>query len=286
VAERLLAGDTLYSGVYDNKEPLFYYFVAGQLALGPWAEVAADALVIAIAAGAVYFTAVKLAASSSTAFAISLIVVPITLTGEFYYPGYTELPGIALVLVSIAASAYRQPALSGVCIGLLVFLKLIFVPVALVGVCCFPLAHRRFFDMIFIALGTSVSAVLIVGVLVARGELLPFIATIKPNIAYSQGNLIGSKGPASLVEHIRRVGGPSVVREVVSMLLAITLAVSSKSDEWSRMQLRDSRSMHLDSCRLASCTVDNRPLGPSRANPSYTGDHRSVKSNITPGCCC
>src|ERR1700677_4353713 len=37
VAERLLAGDTLYSGVYDNKEPLFYYFIAGQLTLGRWA---------------------------------------------------------------------------------------------------------------------------------------------------------------------------------------------------------------------------------------------------------
>jgi hypothetical protein len=36
VGARLLAGDRLYSGVYDNKEPLFYYFIAGQLELGRW----------------------------------------------------------------------------------------------------------------------------------------------------------------------------------------------------------------------------------------------------------
>ena len=29
VAERLIAGDALYTGVLDNNDPLFYYFVAG-----------------------------------------------------------------------------------------------------------------------------------------------------------------------------------------------------------------------------------------------------------------
>src|SRR6476659_6043846 len=41
VGERLLAGDTLYSGVWDNKDPLFFYFVAMQRAIGAWAERAA-----------------------------------------------------------------------------------------------------------------------------------------------------------------------------------------------------------------------------------------------------
>jgi hypothetical protein len=118
VAERLLAGDTLYSGVYDNKEPLFYYFVASQLTLGRWAEVAAEALGLTIATAAAYFMAVKLA-SRWTAVAISFIAVPMILTGEAYYPGYTALPGIVLVLVSITASAYGRPVLAGSCIGLL-----------------------------------------------------------------------------------------------------------------------------------------------------------------------
>src|SRR5215469_10127407 len=78
VAARLLAGDTLYSGVWDNKEPLFYYFVAGQVTLGRWSEVAAEALLITIAASAAFLLAVKLA-SRWTAMAISFIAVPIIL---------------------------------------------------------------------------------------------------------------------------------------------------------------------------------------------------------------
>ena len=228
VAERLLAGDTLYSGVYDNKEPLFYYFIAGQLALGRCAEIAAEALLIAIAAAAAYFMAVKLSGSRWTAVAISFIGVPITLTGVFYDPGYAELPGIALVLASIAASACGRPVLAGSCMGLLVFTKLIFMPVALVGVGCFLLAHRRFCEVRAMALGASMTAVLVVGVLAVRGELLPFVETIRMNIAYSQdGNLIGQKkGLASLAEHIRRTGGlASLFGEVVPILLATMLAL-------------------------------------------------------------
>src|SRR5262245_3338533 len=71
VAERLLAGDTLYSGVFDNKDPLFYYFVAAQRALGSGAEPAAEIMLIAIAAAATYFIAVKVT-TQWTAAAISL----------------------------------------------------------------------------------------------------------------------------------------------------------------------------------------------------------------------
>jgi hypothetical protein len=223
VAERLLAGDILYSGVYDNKEPLFYYFVAAQLALGRWAEAAAEALLIAIAAAAVHFMAVKLS-SQWTAVAISLIAVPITLTGVFYFAGYTELPGIALVLVAITASAYGRPIMTGACIGLLAFTKLIFVPIALIGVGSFLLAHRRLLEVLVLGLSALLSAILIVCVLAVRSELLPFIETIRLNFAYSQGILIGSKkGVAALAEHMRRIGGWRLFGEVIPILLAVML---------------------------------------------------------------
>ena len=38
VAERLLAGSILYKEVLDNKEPLFYYFVASQRIVGAYGE--------------------------------------------------------------------------------------------------------------------------------------------------------------------------------------------------------------------------------------------------------
>jgi hypothetical protein len=222
VGARLLAGDRLYSGVYDNKEPLFYYFVAGQLELGRWSEVAAEVLLIAIAAFAAYFMAVKLA-SQWTAVATSFIAVPIILTGEFYWPGYTELPGIALVLTAMAASAYQRPALAGLCIGLLVFTKLVFVAIALFAVSCFC---RKLFDFVSVALGASISAALILTVLFARGELSPFVQTIKLNIAYSEGGMIGStNGLDSLATHLKLTGGWSLLAETLPILLTILLGL-------------------------------------------------------------
>jgi hypothetical protein len=184
--------------------------------------VAAEALLLTIASAAAYFMAVKLA-SRWTAVAISSIAVPMILTGEAYYPGYTALPGIVLVLVSITASAYGRPMLAGLCIGLLVFTKLIFAPVAVAGVGCFALMSRRFVEARAVALAASMSAVLVVGALVVRGEFLPFTETIKLNIAYSQGGLISTKGLASLAEHISRIGVYRLLAEVVPILLGIAL---------------------------------------------------------------
>jgi hypothetical protein len=242
VAERLLAGDSLYSGVWDNKEPLFYYFVAAQRALGSWAEFTSEIMLIAIAVAAAYLMAIKVS-SQWTAAAISFIAVPIILTGASYLPGFSELPGIALVLVAIVASAYRRPVLAGACLGLLVFMKLIYVPVALLGISCFPLARREFFDASAIALGAFAAALIVIAVLLARSELLPFIETIKLNIAYSQGYLIHSKkGFAVVVEHLRRIGrgaGGDFVRELAPISLAIALIVIALSGirDRSRAQL-------------------------------------------------
>jgi hypothetical protein len=225
VAERLLAGDTLYSDVYDNKEPLFYYFIAAQRALGSSADLAAEVMLIAIAVAATYLMALKVS-SQWTAAAISCIAVPIILTGTSYVPGYSELPGIAVVLTAITALAYRRPVLAGSCLGLLVFTKLIYVPVALLGISCFLFARRQFFDVFAIALGACAAGLIVVGVLLARSELLPFIESIKLNFAYSQGPLIGSKtGITALLEHMRRIGrgAGEFVSELAPIALAITL---------------------------------------------------------------
>src|SRR3984957_13255021 len=84
-AERLLAGDRLYSGVFDNKEPLFYYFIAAQRALGWGAEIAAEAILLLLAAAAVYLLALKVT-SRWTAIAVSLLAAPIVLIGGYYTP--------------------------------------------------------------------------------------------------------------------------------------------------------------------------------------------------------
>ena len=193
---------------------------------------ATEVLLVAIAASAVFLIALKLS-SRWTAAATSFIAVPIILTGEFYFPGCTELPGITLALVAMAASVFGRPALAGSCMGLLVFTKLIFVPIALLGVSCFFLTDRRFSHFIFIVLGASASVALIVLVLFIRSELLPFVEMIRLNIAYSQGALIGSKkGLVSLATHIKIIGGwNNLFAQIVPLLLGIMLALITLSKQ-------------------------------------------------------
>jgi len=83
-----------------------------------------------------------------------------------------------------------------------------------------------------------------VGLLLIRAELLPFIETIRFNIAYSQGSLIGStKGLAALAEHIRRIGGWRLAGELAPISLAIMLIVIALSGihDRSRAQLAIAR---------------------------------------------
>ena len=54
VAERLLAGDTLYAGVWDNKGPLFYYLVAGERLAGSSGEILAEIFLVALSSYSVF----------------------------------------------------------------------------------------------------------------------------------------------------------------------------------------------------------------------------------------
>ena len=225
VAERLLAGDTLYSGVWDNKDPLFYFLVAAERASGAWAELAAEAMLVGLSAASAYVIATTVA-SRWVAAAIAFVAVPIILTGEFYVPGLTHLPGIGLALAASAAAAKGRPALSGACLALLFFTKLIFMPVAVVAVGCFLLARRRPFEFItcvFVAGGTTLA---LVGLLAIRGELRPYMDTMVMNFFYSRGNLVGKKtGLALIVAHFNRLGIKALGSEVIFIALAITVAL-------------------------------------------------------------
>src|SRR5215213_5662194 len=75
VGERLLAGDALYSQVYDNKEPLFFYLVALERAI-PFGVLVAEIAMIGVCAAAAYSLAAGIASRRAAA-AIALIAVPI-----------------------------------------------------------------------------------------------------------------------------------------------------------------------------------------------------------------
>ena len=225
IGERLLAGDTLYSGVWDKKDPLFFYLLAAERALGAWAELAAEAMLVGLAAASVYAIA-TMVASRWVAAAISFVAVPLILTGTFYVPGISHLPGIALALAAAAAAARGRPGLSGICLTLLLFTKLILMPVAVAAVGCFLLARRRPFEFVTCILSAGASTLAFLGLLAIRRELLPYIDAMIENVFYSRGTLLGGKTGLALIEaHFYRVNIQELGSELIIIALATAIAL-------------------------------------------------------------
>ena len=215
------AGDTLYAQVFDNKEPFFYYFVVLQRAISPLGDFIAELVLLTICIVSSYSIALGIT-SRKVASVTALVEVPIILTGHFYVPGFTHLPGISLTLAACALCFRGRPALAGVCVGTLAFVKIPIVPVALLLSGCYLIARRRFGEVIVFgsALAVTIAAALLL--LLFRSELWPFIETLKLNVAYSQGSLVEAQTAwGSLIAHFYQIYRINLF----VLLLAITLAV-------------------------------------------------------------
>jgi hypothetical protein len=225
VAERLLAGDRLYDQVFDNKEPVFYYLLAAQRALGPWAEVGAELIWVLIASISAYAAARQISGRRASAI-VGFVATPVILTGAFYEPGYTHLPGVAMTLAVYALVTRGYSKLSGACLGALFFLKITLFPVALSLVAVRLALQGRLRPALQLGATAIAAAVVVAVVLAARGELEPFATSLMANIAYSQGSLIdASTIPGALVAHLGRASGSNTTLVLVVILLNLALAL-------------------------------------------------------------
>jgi len=162
VAERLLAGDTLYRGVWDNKGPLFYYLVACERLAGSTGEVLAEIFLAALSC----FSVFKLAAAFSgfrNALLAGFVAAPLILTGVYYFPGYSHLPAIALSFAALALAAAGQPVWSGFALGLVAFTNILVAPVAFCSALalCWGRAQLRWRMALGVALSLSAVAALL-----------------------------------------------------------------------------------------------------------------------------
>ncbi len=208
VAEYLLSGSRLYVDVYDNKDPLFFYAVSAQRLLGPAAEYLFELSLVAVSAGTAYAIARFVDRIDTANKGILLIAVPLLLTGVFWLPGYTTLPGTALSLLACALFLRQRMLLAGGCIGLVAFTKLIMLPLPVVF--CFSyelvvwkagLSRPRFGRMTvgFVAVSAIVTAILFL-----RGEAFGYLQAQKNNFFYSNGLLVdNSTFITSFTSHLR-----------------------------------------------------------------------------------
>lgn len=206
VAERLRAGDTLYVQVWDNKDPLVFYTLALARSLGPNGVIGAWLLEIAwvvLAAASIYVIARFQQLSRPLSGYLGFGLAPLVLLGAAYFMGATHLPALALLLAAIALINSRHPLTAGLLIGLLVFFKLVMLPMALVVIVTAVFALRRRSDLKWIALGFGTTVIVLALILTIRGELTGFIDTQIHNVLYSQSPIVSAE-QTGLLERLKR----------------------------------------------------------------------------------
>ena len=230
VAERLLAGDRLYVDVWDNKDPLFYYALALGRLVSPLADVALEVFWVLGAGLSVLVLARAAGANRGLALLAGLAGTPLLLTGPAYESGMTHLPGLALLLASVACAVRSRWVASGVLVGLLLLTKLILAPVVAGALLVLALHRRSTGGLRGLArAGVGAIALLVVGIgaMWLRGELSGWIENFRLNADYAEGELAASQyGP--VVGHLLRAfpedgrgAGMVTVATLVVVLLAI-----------------------------------------------------------------
>ncbi len=192
IAERLLAGDKLYVDVWDNKDPIFYYMIALGRVFSPYADVVIEILYILIASISLYFISRSFNFQKTTAFMIGFIGCPIIITGGNYYPGYSHLPGTALVFASLAFLLRDRHSLCGLLFSFLIFTKITTAPVLLSMIIVVLLINSNLQKIKMLFFGILTGAVIPITVLLMRGGFSEYLPNFKFNMTYANENLYPS----------------------------------------------------------------------------------------------
>ena len=227
VAERLLAGDILYLEVFDNKDPLFYYFLALGRAISPYADIFLELAWIVGSGIAVYAMARKLGCDAPSALFAAFGITPLILTGGLYRTGYTHLPGTALVLLVMAATVSRRFAVAGCLLAVLAFLKLVMLPIALLLVLTVIILRKEWRALVPGSAAFALCVAALVGLLFVREEFVPYLGAQMGNVSYSQGVVVEDRW-GSFTGHLMRSTSIDAVVIAVAVVLALVWVVAKE----------------------------------------------------------
>lgn len=228
VAERLDAGDRLYVGVWDNKDPVFFYLMAVGRLVTPLADYALELGWLAVVTVATYGLARRVVPGRLPAVAASALGL-LAVTGTTYVAGYTYLPGTALSLVAIALVASDRYGWAGAAVGVLAFTKPLMGPLVLAAIVVWWLRRHRWDDVRRFAVGFIPVVLGFVALLAVRGELGGWVGAQFDNVDYAQSRVAGSVNP--VLDHLTRVFG---AREVLILVVAVAVALGTLW--WARRQ--------------------------------------------------
>lgn len=184
VAAALADGQALYLDVWDNKDPLFFGFMA--LAWTIWSPLAQfmDWIWIPLAAYG-SFLITRAASSVDRALIVGLLVTPILVTSYGYVAGWSTMPGTALAILAIGLIFGGRGFIAGLVIGILLFTKLSFVamPVAALTACLLFGEKRSLVRRATLTASATVAVGFVL--LLSMGWLLGYIEMIQRNQAYA-----------------------------------------------------------------------------------------------------
>jgi hypothetical protein len=269
VAERLRAGDRLYADVWDNKDPLFYYLLALARSVSEHGDLLLEAAWLVVACTACHRLAHVIGLPGRQCVVVAWAAVPLLLTGSAYTAGLTHLPAIALSLCVLAAGLDRRWVLAGTCLSLVVLLKLVLVPLALLLLVLAWWRDRRLAAALRVAVGVTLVLAPASAVMAARGELDGYLNMLLSNVDYAQGDGLVTSRWGSTVGHLLRVApedGTGGTVTTAAGILLVLLIVGIGSGE------KDARLLHRAAATtlgLAVLTLAATGLWPGHAQVLY-----------------
>jgi hypothetical protein len=232
VAARLLDGDRLYAGVWDNKPPFFYYGQAAALGVLGWRGPALLDVIWTSVAVVSMWLLLREAGVSPWARRAGTVLYPLLLTGTWYYAGYSELPPLALApaigWLVLSGRLRRAGALSTVAIFFRLDYALIVLSLLVAGL---HIRAGRVGDVRRSAprllTGVTIAAAASVVLLAARGELTGYVDDIRSQLGYPNRVLKGFRVPPNVFGHVRVARGFLIENrgELARVLFVLAVAV-------------------------------------------------------------
>lgn len=188
-AERLLAGDKLYSEIFEAKDPIFIWQIALGRLFSPIMDIVLENFWIFLASYSIYWLSRFFKLSTHISIFLGFILSPVILTGINYYPGYSHLPGIAVVFITTILLAKKSYFCAGLISVLLFSLKIMLVPIVFFLILYVQIFHGNKRSFFRIALGATTGASIFFSVLGLRGELYSYLDILSFNRIASTENM-------------------------------------------------------------------------------------------------
>ena len=211
VAGRLVhGGNALYSGVWDNKPPLFYYGQALALIVAGWrGPYLLDVVWLSIAMGSMGLLLKALRAPAWIC-VLGMVTYPVLLTGAWYFAGLSELPPLALTPLIAWLWLTERPLWVGAMLGLMVVMRPDYAPLyaAIIVTPSVLGASRKLWRpgaVVRVISATVVVTGSCAALLGLRGELSGYVDTLRAQTGYPNRALVSLGYPTGIVGHARLV---------------------------------------------------------------------------------